>query len=244
VLLLGSALVETPDRRLIVSAETIKSMPKVKSDFLALARSVSILAAAGIAIVCVPAAGQTKPEPSAPRIAALNNPPDPAAATVGVAVEPNKYLIGPEDVLLIKVWRENDFTLPMAVRPDGKITLPLIGEVQAAGKTPLELTKALTSLLTKYINNPDVTVLITEVRSKKYYIIGEVNRQGSFALVTPTTVLEALSNAGGFHVFANTKKIKILRGGTVFNFNYNEVTKAKRMEQNIYLENGDKIIVR
>jgi polysaccharide biosynthesis/export protein len=236
VLLLGSALVETPDRRLIVSAETIKSMPKVKSDFLASARSVAIIAAA----ICAPVAGQTKPDPSTPRIAALPS----VADAVGVAVEPNKYLIGPEDVLLIKVWRENDFTLPMAVRPDGKITMPLIGEVQAAGVTPLELTKALTSLLTKYINNPDVTVLITEVRSKKYYIIGEVNRQGSFALVTPTTVLEALSNAGGFHVFANTKKIKILRGGVVSNFNYNEVTKAKHMEQNIYLENGDKIIVR
>jgi len=212
-------------------------MPKVKSDFLALAYGVAIIAAAGIA---APASGQTKPEPSAPRVAAPLNPVD----AVGVAVEPNKYLIGPEDVLFIKVWRENDFTLPMAVRPDGKITMPLIGEVQAAGETPLELTKALTGLLTKYINNPDVTVLITEVRSKKYYIIGEVNRQGSFALVTPTTVLEALSNAGGFHVFANTRKIKILRGAVVFNFNYNDVTKAKHMEQNIYLENGDKIIVR
>jgi polysaccharide biosynthesis/export protein len=209
-------------------------MSKAKSNFFALA-----LASAIIALACAPTSGQTKPEPSKPQSALPLNPID----TVGVAVEPNKYLIGPEDVLFIKVWRENDFTLPMAVRPDGKITMPLIGEVQAAGETPLQLTKALTELLTKYINNPDVTVLITEVRSKKYYIIGEVNRQGSFALVTPTTVLEALSNAGGFHVFANTKKIKILRGGKVYTFNYNDVTKAKHMEQNIYLENGDKIIV-
>jgi polysaccharide export outer membrane protein len=222
---------------LIVSAETIKSMTKVKFDFIALAL---------LALACAPAPGQSIPEPSKLRSVTPQNPALAVgeAVAVGVAVEPNKYLIGPEDVLFIKVWRENDFTLPMAVRPDGKITMPLIGEVQAAGETPLELTKALTGLLTKYINNPDVTVLITEVRSKKYYIIGEVNRQGSFALVTPTTVLEALSNAGGFHVFANTKKIKILRGGTVFNFNYNDVTKAKHMEQNIYLENGDKIIVR
>ena len=209
-------------------------MSKAKSDFFALA-----LAPAIIALACAPTSGQTKPEPSKPQSAPPPNPAD----TVGAAVEPNKYLIGPEDVLFIKVWRENDFTLPMAVRPDGKITMPLIGEVQAAGETPLQLTKALTELLTKYINNPDVTVLITEVRSKKYYIIGEVNRQGSFALVTPTTVLEALSNAGGFHVFANTKKIKILRGAKVYTFNYNDVTKAKHMEQNIYLENGDKIIV-
>jgi polysaccharide export outer membrane protein len=206
-------------------------MSKAKSIFLALV--------VAMAIACTPASGQTKPDASTPQSA---TPPIPAE-TVGAAVQPNKYLIGPEDVLFIRVWRENDFTLPTAVRPDGKITMPLIGEVQAAGETPLQLTKALTELLTKYINNPDVTVLITEVRSKKYYIIGEVNRQGSFALVTPTTVLEALSNAGGFHVFANTKKIKILRGGKVYTFNYNEVTKAKHMEQNIYLENGDKIIV-
>jgi polysaccharide export outer membrane protein len=109
--------------------------------------------------------------------------------------------------------------------------------------TPMQLTKTLTEQLTRFINNPDVTVFVTDVRSKKYYIIGEVSHQGSFPLVTPTTVLEALSNAGGFHEFANTKKIKILRGDKVSNFNYNDVTRAKHMEQNIYLENGDKIIV-
>jgi polysaccharide export outer membrane protein len=163
---------------------------------------------------------------------------------VGAAVDPNKYLIGPEDILFVKVWRETDFTMPVAVRPDGKITMPLIGEVQAAGQTPMQLTKALSELLTKYINNPDVTVFVTDVRSKKYYILGEVNRAGAFPLVTPTTILEALGNAGGFREFANTKKIKILRGDKVFNFNYNDVTRAKHLEQNIFLENGDKIIVR
>ena len=239
MLLLGSALVEHPDHRSILTAETVKSMHKAKSDFFTLA-----LAAAIITIACAPINGQTKPEPAKPQSAAPPNPAGAAADTVGAAVDPNKYLIGPEDILFIKVWRENDFTLPVAVRPDGKITMPLIGEVQAASETPMQLTKTLTELLTKYINNPDVTVFVTEVRSKKYYIICEVNRQGSFPLVTPTTVLEALSNAGGFHEFANTKKIKILRGDKVFNFNYNEVTRAKHLEQNLYLENGDKIIVR
>jgi len=114
----------------------------------------------------------------------------------------------------------------------------------AAGATPMQLTKTLAELLGKYLNNPDVAVFVTEVRSKKYYIIGEVNHGGSFRLVTPTTVLEALGNAGGFREFANTRKIKILRGGKVFNFNYNQVTKARRLEQNILLENGDQIIVR
>jgi polysaccharide export outer membrane protein len=240
VLLLGSALVEHPDHRSILSAETVNSMHKVKFDLFALA-----LAAAAIGMSFSAASGQTKPEPTKPQSA---TPPNPAGTTadnaVGAAVDPNKYLIGPEDVLFVKVWRENDFTLPVAVRPDGKITMPLIGEVQAAGQTPMQLTKSLTELLTKYINNPDVTVFVTEVRSKKYYIIGEVNRAGAFPLVTPTTILEALGNAGGFREFANTKKIKILRGDKVFNFNYNDVTKAKHLEQNIYLENGDKIIVR
>ncbi|MGD0437111.1 MAG: polysaccharide biosynthesis/export family protein [Bryobacteraceae bacterium] len=163
---------------------------------------------------------------------------------VGAAVDPNRYLIGPEDVLFIKVWREPDFTLPVAVRPDGKITLPLIGEVQAGHQTPDQLTKQLTELLAKYINNADVTVFVTEVRSKKFYLDGELNRPGSFPLVTPTTVLEALSHGGGFKDFANTKKIRILRGNKVYYFNYKQVTSGKRLEQNILLENGDHVIVR
>ena len=103
--------------------------------------------------------------------------------------------------------------LPAAVRPDGKITMPLIGDVQAGEQTPMQLTKTLTELLGKYINNPDVNVIVTEVRSKKYYIDGEVNKPGTYLLVTPTTILEALSNAGGFRDFANTKKIRISAAG-------------------------------
>ena len=205
-------------------------MYTVKADFIAL-------------ILAVSSSGQTSQAPSNLRSAIPANPVARVADAVGAAVDPNKYLIGPEDILFIKVWRESDFTMPVAVRPDGKITMPLVGEVQASGVTPMQLTQALAEQLTKFINNPDVTVFVTDVRSKKYYIIGEVSHQGSFPLVTPTTVLEALSNAGGFHEFANTKKIKILRGDKVYNFNYNDVTRARHMEQNIYLENGDKIIV-
>jgi len=212
-------------------------MHKAKFDFLMLAR-----VAASVAIVCALAQGQSKPDAAKPQSAAPPNPSG-TSESIGAPVDPNKYLIGPEDVLFVKVWRENDFTLPVAVRPDGKITMPLVGDVQAAGQTPLQLTKTITELLTKFINNPEVTIFVTDVRSKKYYIIGQVNRAGSFPLVTPTTVLEALVNAGGFREFANTKKIRILRGSKVFNFNYNDVTRAKHLEQNIYLENGDKIIV-
>jgi polysaccharide export outer membrane protein len=209
-----------------------------KVNFLALALVVAAGSAVGAA-----AQGQTKPEPAKPQSAPPPNPAGTGTDAVGAPVDPNKYLIGPEDILYVKVWREPDFTLPVAVRPDGKITMPLIGDVEAAAQTPLQLTKTVTELLTKYVNNPEVTIFVTDVRSKKYYIIGQVNREGAFPLVTPTTVLDALVNAGGFKEFANTKKIKVLRGNKVFNFNYNEVTKAKHMEQNIYVENGDHIIV-
>jgi len=160
-----------------------------------------------------------------------------------LAVDQEKYQIGPEDLLFIRVWREPDFTLAVAVRPDGKITMPLIGEVRAAGQSPLQLTAALKQLLMQYLNNPDVSVFVTEVRSRKFYIDGEVNRPGSFALVTPMSVLEALSHGGGFREFANTKKIRVLRGGQIRRFNYKEVTNGKHLEQNIAVEGGDHIIV-
>ena len=166
-----------------------------------------------------------------------------AADGVPAAVDPHSYQIGPEDILFVRVWREPDFTFPAAVRPDGKITVPLIGEVNAAGETPTELTNKLASLLGKYINNPDVSVSVNEVRSKKYYIDGEVNRPGSFALVIRTTVLEALSHSGGFKDFANSKKIRILRGDKVYFFNFKQVTSGKHLEQNIVIENGDHIII-
>ena len=121
--------------------------------------------------------------------------------------------------------------------------MPLIGEVQAAGQSPLQLTGKQKQLLMRYLNNPDVSVFVTEVRSRKFYIDGEMNKPGSFALVTPTSVLEALSRGGGFREFANTKKIRVLRGGQVRYFNYKEVTKGRRLEQNIAVENGDHIIV-
>jgi polysaccharide biosynthesis/export protein len=213
-------------------------MCKVKSRSFAFTVLAAIAMSSGIV-----AFGQTKPDPAKPQSA---QPPNPAGTseTAVAAVDPHKYLIGAEDVLFIKVWREPEYSLGAFVRPDGKITIPLVGEVQAGGLTPIQLTKSITESLTKLINNPDVTVFVTEVRSKKYYIDGEVNRPGSFPLITPTTVLEALSNAGGFKEFANPGKIKILRGSKVLKFNYKEVTAGKKMEQNIFVESGDHIIVK
>jgi polysaccharide export outer membrane protein len=196
------------------------------------------------------AAGQTKPadpkanEPKQQSPATPSpNSPEKSAESSAAAVDPNKYLIGPEDILFIRVWREPDFTLPAAVRPDGKITMPLVGDVQAGDKTPMQLTKSITDMLGKYLNNPDVNVMVTEVRSKKYYIDGEVMKPGTYLLVTPTTILEALSNCGGFRDFANSKKIRILRKGNILHFNYKDVSKGKNLEQNIAVESGDHIIV-
>jgi polysaccharide export outer membrane protein len=217
----------------------------VKCNSLRLALTAAILMVAGLT-----AAGQTKPpEPKANEPKQQNpatpgpNSAEKTAESSAAAIDPNKYLIGPEDILFIRVWREPDFTLPAAVRPDGKITMPLVGDVQAGDQTPMQLTKTITELLGKYLNNPDVNVMVTDVRSKKYYIDGEVLKPGTYLLVTPTTVLEALSNCGGFRDFANTKKIRILRKGNILHFNYKDVSRGKNLEQNILIESGDHIIV-
>ena len=112
---------------------------------------------------------------------------------------------------MVRVWREPDLSGPMMVRPDGKITLPLIGELRAEGMTPDELGKAITEALKEKLTRPEVFIQVQQVNSKKYYITGEVNRTGSFPLVTPVTVFEALSIAGGLREYANQKNIEIGR---------------------------------
>ena len=155
--------------------------------------------------------------------------------------EPTSF--GAEDVLFIRVWREQDFTSQYVVRPDGKITVPLIGDVQAAGLTPERLGNQLKEALADFINGPDVSVSLQQVNSKKYYITGEVARAGEFSLVVPTRVFDALSNAGGFRDFANKKKIIIIRGSERIRFSYQDILKGKNLEQNIFLEAGDTIVV-
>lgn len=159
------------------------------------------------------------------------------------AVDPKSYVIGAQDVLMIRVWREQDFSGPYTVRPDGKITIPLVGDVQASGLTPERLGEQLKQALSSYINAPDVSVSLQTVNSKKFFITGEVNRAGEYSLATPTKVFDALSNAGGFRDFANKKKIIIIRGAERIKFNYQDILKGKSLEQNILLENGDTIVV-
>lgn len=161
----------------------------------------------------------------------------------GAPVDPKTYMIGPEDVLSIQVFHEQDLSRIESVRPDGKITMPLIGDLQAEGLTPERLRAQLREALSgKFLNNPDVTITVMQVNSKRYTITGEVMRPGPVALVLPTHVFDALSNVG-FKDFANKSKIVIIRGSKRLKFNYNEVLHGKKLDQNILLEPGDTIYV-
>ena len=166
-----------------------------------------------------------------------------AARGVAAPVDPKTFQIGPEDILLVRVWREPDLSGPLAVRPDGKITLPLVGEIQAGGLTPEQLTKSIGDALSKFINRPEVLVQIQAVHSKRLLVSGEVNRLGTYPLVTPITVMEALVQAGGLREFANKKRIIIIRGTLRLKFNYGDVIKGKNLSQNVLVEHGDHIVV-
>jgi polysaccharide biosynthesis/export protein len=156
------------------------------------------------------------------------------------------YVIGAEDVLNIMVWNSQPLSASHVVRPDGRISMPLVGELMAAGKTPLELENDITEKLKagNIIKAPNVAVSVAAVNSKKYYLQGEVNKPGQYNLIVPTQVLQALVNAGGFKDFANQTHIRIIRGTETFNFNYKQAIKSQHPEQNIYLQPGDIIIVK
>jgi len=157
------------------------------------------------------------------------------------------YRIGPQDVLRIDVWKEAEISRSVPVRPDGKISLPLLNDVQAAGLTAMELANNITEGLKKFITSPQVTVSVTEINSRRVYVTGEVTKPGAFALLPNMTVLQAVTSASGFTQFARTKKIYVLRneGGkqVKYPFNYNEVVSGKRPEDNITLQPGDTIVV-
>jgi polysaccharide export outer membrane protein len=194
-----------------------------------------------VATAQVPPQQQTPP-PEKPPEAPKTLPSSMPADATGAPVDPKTYVIGPEDVLHVQVFREIDLTRAVGVRPDGKITMPLIGDMQAAGLTPERFSAQLKQALSTFINNPDVTVSVAQVNSKHYTLAGEVGRPGPAPLVLPTHVFDALSSAG-FKDFANKKKIVIIRGTQRIKFNYNDVLHGKHLETNILLEPGDTIYV-
>ena len=158
-----------------------------------------------------------------------------------------EYRIGPQDLVRIDVWKEPDISRTIPVRPDGKISLPLMNDVQAAGLTAMELAGSIREGLSKYITSPQVTVTVTEINSRRVYVTGEVMRPGAQPLLPNMTALQALTSAGGFTQFARTKSIYILRnedGKQVKHpFNYKAVLDGKHPEDNIQLQPGDVIVV-
>ncbi|HZO38325.1 MAG TPA: polysaccharide biosynthesis/export family protein [Methylomirabilota bacterium] len=162
------------------------------------------------------------------------------------ASAPDSYRIGPEDVLLISVWKNTALTQQVIVRPDGKISLPLLNDVQASGLTPLELRDVLTTKLANYMPSPEVSVIVNDIRSFKISIMGEVNKPGRYELKGWATVIDALALAGGFTQFAARSRIVILQPDEKTKtmkripFNYNKVAGE---QENFYLRNGDIILV-
>ena len=181
-----------------------------------------------------------------PTAAVTASPVEPSSPT-GNKLADNTFVIGNDDVLAINVWKEPDISRSIPVRSDGKISLPLVGEVQAAGLTPLMLEKDIATKLKSYIAEPEVTVMVQQVNSQKFNILGQVAKPGTYVIANSPTVLDAIALAGGFRDFAKRKSIYVLRhsatGDTRLPFNYKDVSQGKNMTQNIKLQPGDTIIV-
>jgi polysaccharide biosynthesis/export protein len=194
----------------------------------------------GMAIALLAIASQAYAQDK-PAAAAANS-----AGSKAATADPN-YVIGGQDVLDISVWKEAELTRTVPVRPDGKISLPLLNDVQAAGLTPTQLAAQITESLKKFVTNPQVTVIITQINSQRIYILGEVTRAGAYPLLPDMTVLQGLSSAGGFTQFANLKKIYMFRtenGKQVkYPFNYKDVISGKASDENVVLKAGDTIVV-
>ncbi len=170
-----------------------------------------------------------------------------ADKAVKETVVDSSYMIGPMDVLEVQVWKEPDFSRQVLVRPDGKITFPLIDDIQVSGITTLGLKALLTEKLKGFLDSPEVTVIVVESHSKNFYILGKVNRPGTYPLSPDMTVLQALSAAGGLGEWADKDSIRIIRRTEgkeeIFRFDYDKVISGKKLEQNILLEPNDTVIV-
>lgn len=182
--------------------------------------------------------------PSTPRGA---KPPAPVP-NIPAAVVPPGYLIGPDDVLGVLFWREKDLSGDVVVRPDGKITLPLLNDMQAAGLTPEDLRVALTAAAAKYVAEPNVTVVVRQINSRRVFITGQIGKPGPYALTPGLTVMQLIALAGGLTEFADSKNILIMRTENgkplAYRFNYKEVLDRKRLQQNIELKPGDTVVVK
>src|ERR1700723_1173725 len=210
-----------------------------------MSRRLRIVTILSIMACAVPARAQDQSgvgKPAQPAIPAMAGEDTKKPATT----DPN-YVIGAQDVLDVSVWKEPEVSRIVPVRPDGKISLPLLNDVQAAGLTPAQLAVEITESLKKYVTSPQVTVIVTTINSQRVYILGEVTRPGAFPLLPGMSVLQALSSAGGFTQFAKVKNIFVRRiedgRESKYPFNYKDVVNGKRPEQDILLKAGDTIVV-
>jgi polysaccharide biosynthesis/export protein len=172
----------------------------------------------------------------------------PAAAAVVKGVTPSAdYVIGPEDVLAIVFWRDKDLSTEVMVRPDGKISLPLLNEIMAAGLTPEQLRQTLTEQAQRFVEDPNVTVVVKTINSRRVFVTGQVSKPGPYPLTAPTTVLQLISMTGGLLEYADAKNIVIMRnenGQSVnYRFNYKDVIRQKNLKQNIELKPGDTVVI-
>src|SRR4030095_15910273 len=169
-----------------------------------------------------------------------------AEAPTATALPPG-YVIGPDDVLTIVFWRDKDMSTEATVRPDGKISLPLLNDVHAGGRTPAQLGEQLVNAATKYMAEPNATVVVKEIHSRKVFITGNVAKPGTYPLSERLNVLQLIALAGGLMEYADAKNIVVMRNDEgrqqSFKFNYKDVTKQKHLEQNIVLKSGDTVVV-
>jgi polysaccharide export outer membrane protein len=171
----------------------------------------------------------------------------PSGASIPAAATPPDYVIGPDDQLSVVFWHDKDMSADVIVRPDGRISLPLLNDVQAAGLTPDQLRERVTEQAKRFVEDPNATIVVRQINSRKVFITGQVEKPGPYSLMAPTTVLQLIAMAGGLKEYADGQKIKVFRtenGMPVnYSFNYKWVMEGKNLRQNILLKPGDTVVV-
>jgi polysaccharide export outer membrane protein len=208
---------------------------------IVLAVAISWIAGAGSLVSQTQTANLKSPDPAAADAA------KPTDTTKPAEVVPAGYVVGDSDIIRVNVWKEPEVSQTAVVRTDGNISLPLINEVKVSGMTPLQIQDMVAEKLKGFLNNPQVTVTVVEIRSKRAFITGEVARPGTYSLNAQTTVLQLIAQAGGFTPFAKKDSIVVLRTEdgrqSRLKFKYNEVVQGKKTDQNIALHPGDTVVV-
>jgi polysaccharide export outer membrane protein len=198
------------------------------------------LQTACVIVTCLAVSGFAPQQPP-------KTPPVPAGVAPAATSLPAGYVIGPDDVLSIVFWRDKEMSADVVVRPDGKISLPLLNDIQAAGLTPEQLRVQLATTAAKVLKDPDATVVVKEIRSRNVYITGNVAKPGTYPLATGMNVLQLIALAGGLQEYADAKNIVVIRlesgRQASYKFNYKDVVKQKHVEQNIVLKAGDTVVV-